>query len=364
MALLLIATIVAVYWYFVAPEKAFVITLSVLVVTCPCALALATPAAFAAAAGRFSELHLLLTNGDAIEALSRATHVVFDKTGTLTCGRPTVESITIFDSAYSEDDCMRLAAALERASSHPIASAFRSVAQLPAVTDASVHLAQGVSGSIDGLIWRIGSADFAVDGQIEDMPQSVFLGVAGKCVARFGLRDQVRPDAKETLDTLRTMGIDISLASGDHESAVSALAESLAIDNVYSGCTPRDKLTIIESLQASGERVVMVGDGINDAPVLAGADASIAPGHGALLAQTNADLIMLGDSLRPVVTALTLSRVTLRVVRQNLVWAVLYNAIALPLAAAGLVPPWLAAIGMSLSSLVVVMNALRLNRYS
>jgi len=183
-------------------------------------------------------------------------------------------------------------------------------------------------------------------------------------VARFEITDALRPDASETLNTLRSMGIKLSLVSGDNAGAVRGVARSLNIDDAHSDCTPADKLRIIEALQAGGERVVMVGDGINDAPVLAGADTSIAPGHGALLAQTSADVIMIGESLQPVTTALKLSRATLRIVRQNLTWAVVYNVTALPLAMAGMVPPWLAAIGMSASSLVVVLNALRLNRYS
>ena len=153
------------------------------------------------------------------------------------------------------------------------------------------------------------------------------------------------------------------LVSGDNEVAVDNVARQLGITNAHSECTPEDKLHIIERAQQNGERVVMVGDGINDAPVLAGADASIAPAHGALLAQTSADVIMLGESLAPVTTAVTMARRTMRIVRQNLAWAIVYNALALPLAAAGFVPPWAAAIGMSASSLIVVINALRLNRF-
>jgi Cu2+-exporting ATPase len=364
--LLLVATAVALYWYFVAPEKAFVTTLSVLVVTCPCALALATPAAFAAAGSRLSELRLLVTNGDAIEVLSRATQIVFDKTGTLTCGTPVVLSVKILHEDYDPDQCRTIAAALEQASNHPIAHAFRTGDVLPVVADPEVHASLGVSGVIDGTRWRLGSAAFALDGATLEAASStvVYLGFEGQAVARFELSDALRADAKSTLNTLKLMGIKISLVSGDNAAAVSEVARALNIDDAHSDCTPADKLRIIKALQAAGERVVMVGDGINDAPVLAGADASIAPGHGALLAQTNADVIMLGDSLHPITTALRLSAATLRIVRQNLTWAVVYNATALPLAAAGLVPPWLAAIGMSFSSLVVVLNALRLNRYT
>ncbi len=365
-ALLFIATAVALYWYFVAPERAFVITLSVLVVTCPCALALATPAAFATAGSRLSELKLLVTNGNAIEVLAKATQVVFDKTGTLTCGRPEVQSIQILHDDYDEAECLRIAAALEQASTHPIAHAFRGDGTLPDVSDAANHVAQGASGTIGTSQWRIGNALFALDEPVSDDDSStvIYLGIDGRKVARFEITDTLRPDASKTLNTLRSMGINLSLVSGDNAGAVSEVARSLNIDDLHSDCTPADKLKIIVALQARGERVVMVGDGINDAPVLAGADTSIAPGHGALLAQTSADVIMLGEFLRPVTTAIRLSRATMRIVRQNLVWAVLYNVTALPLAVAGMVPPWLAAIGMSASSLVVVLNALRLNRYS
>jgi Cu2+-exporting ATPase len=365
-ALLVIATAVALFWYFVAPEKAFVITLSVLVVTCPCALALATPAAFATAGSRLSELQLLVTNGNAIEVLSTATHIVFDKTGTLTCGTPEIQSINIYDDAYDEEHCLVIAAALERVSTHPIAHAFRSDRSLPEVSDAATHVSQGVSGTIGKSEWKIGHASFALDTSVSEDESStvVYLSVDGNKVARFEISDTLRPDALETLDTLRSMGMKLSLVSGDNAGTVSDVAQSLHIDDVHANCTPQDKLKIIEALQSQGERVVMVGDGINDAPVLAGADTSIAPGHGALLAQTSADVIMLGNSLRPVTTALRLSKATMRIVRQNLIWAVVYNATALPLAVIGMVPPWLAAIGMSASSLVVVLNALRLNRFT
>jgi Cu2+-exporting ATPase len=192
----------------------------------------------------------------------------------------------------------------------------------------------------------------------------VYLAVEGQCVARFHISDQLRADASETLQALRELGIQVSLASGDHERAVQSAAQKLNIADYHFGCTPDQKLALIETMQADGARVVMIGDGINDAPVLAGADTSIALGQGALLAQTHADVILLGDSLQPLTTAVRMARRTMRIVRQNLVWAVVYNATAMPLAAAGAVPPWLAAIGMSASSLIVVLNALRLNRFS
>ena len=368
-ALLAVATMVAAFWYFVAPERAFVVTLSVLVVTCPCALALATPAAFAAAGSRLSQLRLLVTNGNAIEALSRATTVMFDKTGTLTRGLPRITSVMVLNASMTEHDCRRIAAALETASAHPLARAFAMNVALPEVASQRVEVGQGVSGSIEGRHWRLGAAAFVGGGAADgtnsqnSVATNVFLGVGGEVVAWFNIEDELRPNVAQTLESLRGMGLRIALVSGDNRHAVEHLAARLGITEFDSECTPQRKLEIIEAAQRDGERVLMVGDGINDAPVLAGADTSIAPVQGALLAQTTADVIMLGDSLEPLVTAVRMSGKTMRIVRQNLAWAIVYNALALPLAAAGLVPPWLAAIGMSASSLIVVLNALRLSRF-
>jgi len=368
-ALLAVATVVAVSWYLIAPERAFVITLSVLVVTCPCALALATPAAFAAAGSRLSQLRLLVTNGNAIEALSRATTIMFDKTGTLTRGHPKIASVMVLNSTMTEYDCRRIAAALETASVHPLARAFALDDTLPEVTSHEVAIGQGVSGVIDGRRWRIGSAMYVGGGTAEtsqageDATTNVYLGTEDEAVAWFSIEDDLRPDVREMLESLRRRGLRIALVSGDNQEAVARLAETLGIGEFHAECTPAMKLSIIEAAQEKGERVVMVGDGINDAPVLAGANTSVAPAEGALLAQTSADVIMLGDSLRPLLTLLNMSSKTMRIVRQNLAWAIVYNALALPLAAAGLVPPWLAAIGMSASSLIVVLNALRLSRF-
>ena len=364
-ALLIIAAAVAAFWYFADPDRAFVITLSVLVVTCPCALALATPAAFAAAGSRLSQLRLLVTNGNAIESLSRATLAMFDKTGTLTIGEPRIAAVFVIDNAYTERDCRLIAAALEHASTHPLARAFAMQETLPAVSEPNIVVGQGVSGRIDGCEWRIGNAEFVGGGVAADDSTTthVFLGVEDNAIAWFDIEDELRPDAKQTLNALRRLGLKTALVSGDNKAAVENVAQSLDIHDTHFECTPEDKLTIIEAAQQAGERVVMIGDGINDAPVLAGADTSVAPAHGALLAQTSADVIMLGDSLTPLTTAIEMSRNTMRIVRQNLAWAIVYNTLALPLAAAGFVPPWLAAIGMSASSLVVVLNALRLTRF-
>jgi len=364
-AILLIAVAVAASWYFVMPERAFVVTLSVLVVTCPCALALATPAAFATAGTRLSDLHLLITNGNAIEALSRASRILFDKTGTLTRGTPTIVSTVILDDSFDEQQCLRIAAALETVSTHPIANAFSVTAKEMLAADQRVAIGEGVSGTIAGRDWKLGSGSFvaAGDDSSDESATSVYLATKDKLVARFDLEDKIRASARSTLSQLREMGLSLTLVSGDNATPVRRVANALDITESHSNCSPEDKLAIIRSSQDSGDTVIMVGDGINDAPVLAGADASIAPVHGALLAQTSADVVMLGESLQPLVNGVLLARKTMTIVRQNLVWAVVYNAVALPLAALGYVPPWAAAIGMSASSLVVVLNALRLSRF-
>ncbi|MDH3432963.1 MAG: heavy metal translocating P-type ATPase [Gammaproteobacteria bacterium] len=366
-AILAVAALVAAYWYVTAPERAFVITLSVLVVTCPCALALATPAAFAAAGTRLAELRLLVTNGNAIEALARASRILFDKTGTLTRGAPLIVATQIFDGKFSPSQCLDIAAALETVSTHPIAHAFAGTNTRIRATGQRVAIGNGVAGTIDGRRWHLGRLKFvAGNDSIADTGDhltSVYLGTGGHVVARFDLDDEIRPDAKSTLSRLRDSGLGLTLLSGDTREPVQRVANELGIADYHFGCTPEDKLNIIRSAQQAGEIVVMVGDGINDAPVLAGADASIAPAHGALLAQTSADVILLGETLEPLATGVLLARQTSKIVKQNLSWAIVYNAAALPLAVMGFVPPWAAAIGMSASSLIVVLNALRLSRY-
>jgi Cu2+-exporting ATPase len=364
-AILVIAATVALGWYLVDPERAFVVTLSVLVVTCPCALALATPTAFAAAGSRLADLHLLVTNGNAIETLSRATHIVFDKTGTLTRGMPEVVEAMSHDPDFSKHYCLQVAAALEVASTHPIARAFTHHESALTATTPQVIVGSGVEGVVDGRHWKLGNAAFVpgADAAPQDGDATrVFLGTDGRLVAAFTIADTLREDASKTLKKLEKMKFSVSLVSGDGEAPVARAAALLGISDARSGYTPDDKLQRINALQQQGGVVVMVGDGINDAPVLAGADVSIAPSHAASLAQSSADVLMLGDSLHPIVTLMQASRRTMRIVRQNLAWAIVYNLSAVPLAAAGFVPPWLAAIGMSTSSLVVVLNALRLSR--
>jgi len=246
-----------------------------------------------------------------------------------------------------------------------IARAFTHYESALAATGLDISVGAGVEGVVDGRHWKLGNATFVPGAQ--SVPQDaeatrVFLGADGRVVATFTIADTLRRDAGNTLKELEKMGLSTSLVSGDGQAPVARAAAALGINDARSGCTPDDKLQRIHGLQQQGEVVVMVGDGINDAPVLAGADVSIAPSHAASLAQSSADVLMLGDTLHPIVTLMQAARRTMRIVRQNLAWAIVYNLSAVPLAAAGFVPPWLAAIGMSTSSLVVVLNALRLSR--
>ena len=255
---------------------------------------------------------------------------------------------------------LRIAAALERDSGHPLAAAFARHGN-PATQATAVQAVpgRGVQGEVDGRQWRLGRADFA-GGGVDD--GALWLGDGTGAGARFTLQERVRPDAAETLAALRAQGLQVHLASGDGQAAVDRMAATLPLDGIHARQSPEDKLERVRALQAQGRIVAMVGDGLNDAPVLAGADVSIAMAGGASLAHRAADLVTTGGSLARIPAAVALARRTHRVIRQNLAWAAAYNLLALPLAAAGLVTPWLAALGMALSSLAVTVNALRLAR--
>lgn len=359
-ALLLCATAVYAYWHLHAPERAFEITLALLVVSCPCALSLSVPAALAAAHGGLARLGVLSTSADALDVLARATDIVFDKTGTLGDSRPGLERVETFDR-FDAGQALAIAAALERDSGHPIAVAFLSAdaAGDLVAQDVEAFPGLGIAGLVAGAHWRLGRADFAAAGRDDGQ---LWLGDGARGVARFSLRETPRADARAALEALRAEGLSVHLASGDGEEAVRRLADLLAIPNPHARQSPADKLALVRAMQAQGRIVAMVGDGLNDAPVLAGADVSISMGEGAPLAQRSADMVMTGTSLQRIPAAIALARRTRRVVYQNLGWAVGYNLLALPLAAAGWVTPWLAALGMALSSLIVTLNALRLTR--
>ena len=355
--LLPVAAAVFAWWWYHEPARALEVTLALLVISCPCALSLAVPAALAAAHGALARIGLLALRPDALDSLARATDIVFDKTGTLSDGRPVLATVEVFDG-LDREQALRIAAALERDSGHPLATAF-TAGDLPAVPAQQVQAVpgRGVQGVVDGQAWRLGRADFAA-GAADD--GALWLG-DGQCArARFVLEERPRADAAQALHELRGLGLALHLASGDGEAAVRRMGQALGLDQLHARQSPEDKLALVHGLQAKGRIVAMVGDGLNDAPVLAGADVSIALGSGASLAHRAADLVTTGPGLQRIPAALALARRTDRVIRQNLAWAAIYNLLALPLAAAGLVTPWLAALGMAASSLLVTLNALRL----
>jgi Cu2+-exporting ATPase len=367
LAVLSIAAATTAYWVWHDAGRALAITVSVLVVTCPCALSLATPAALTAGTGALARLGLLATRGHALEALARSNIVVFDKTGTLTEGRlRLLETRTLGNLTAAR--ILDLAAALEARSEHPIAAALRQPGA-PRASEIINTPGGGISGRIDDEIWFIGNRNFVasasgkaispVDGKDQTV---VWLANRKGPQALFVLGDRLRPGAAELVRALQAGGRAVWLLSGDHEQATRGLARELGVDHVEWELKPEQKLEQIRALQQQGKRVAMVGDGVNDAPVLAGADVSIAMGSGTQLAAASADMILLSPGLSQISRGFDGAHRTLGVIRQNLGWAVLYNVIALPLAVAGMVAPWMAALGMSASSFLVVANALRLTR--
>lgn len=356
--LLLAAVAVYAWWRVHEPARAFEVVLALLVISCPCALSLAVPAALAAAHGALAKTGVLSVRPDALERLAQATDVVFDKTGTLGDGKPHLQGVEAC-VGIDADAALRVAAALERDSSHPLAAAFAQVEGAPAASGVRAVAGQGVEGIVEGVRWRIGTAPFATGGADDG---AVWLGNAAGARARFAFAERARPDAAQALQWLRAQGLALHLASGDAAAPVARFASAMGIADPHARQSPEDKLALVRSMQRTGRVVAMVGDGLNDAPVLAGADVSLAIGDGAALAQRSADLVLSGTSLGNVPAAIEIARRTRRIVRQNLAWAIGYNLLALPLAAAGMVTPWLAALGMALSSLAVTANALRLTK--
>jgi P-type Cu2+ transporter len=363
-SILLLTVLVAGCWLLVDPSRAFPAALAVLVVTCPCALSLATPAAIAAATTRLARMGLLVTRADALERLATIDTVVLDKTGTLTSGSPGIVGVKLHGSRGREE-VLAIAAALERASTHPIASAFGAFASSSVMaSDVQEIAGKGLEGRIGEQRWRIGRREFvreiasAPSGAAPD--DALCLGNEAGRIASFELGEQVRAQAQAALAAFRGLGLMPVLASGDRVEAVTAIAAELGIGRAEGRLEPHQKISLLQQLQARGARVLVIGDGINDGPVLASADVSCAMGQGSAIAQAAADLLLLNDSLRALPAAVQTARRMRTIIRQNLRWAFLYNLGAVPLAALGFIPPWVAAIGMSLSSLVVVLNARRL----
>jgi Cu2+-exporting ATPase len=372
-ALLLLAVVTALAWWWIDASRALWIFVAVLVVSCPCALSLATPAALTVATGALAARGVLVTRGHAIEALARADRFIFDKTGTLTTGQmQLVEVIPVRGEAAL---ALAMAAALERGSEHPIARALAAGGADTGLEVSAVRATtgSGVEGMIVGRTWRLGRPEFvaamhglAAPPEVQSIVGAgdtvIALGNGEEWQAFFRLSDSLRPEATAMSAVLSAAGIKLSIFSGDASAATARVGAALGIADSRGGLSPEDKQAALKALQAAGETVAMVGDGVNDAPVLAQAQVSIAMGGGADLARANADIVLLGNDLQALPQGLVLARRTVRIVRQNLVWAFAYNFLAIPLAMAGWVTPWMAGIGMSASSLLVVLNALRLQR--
>lgn len=361
------------YWWQIDHSKALAVAVAVLIVTCPCALSLATPAAMLSSAGALARRGILVRRLQAFETLAGLDAVVFDKTGTLTHDRLELTGTRV-RAGKDLADVMALAGALAAGSLHPVARALvRAAAEMPGqggpvVLDGVTEVAgQGLRARDAGdQEVRLGSAAFCgLDSDIEAGDGAGPLGRVHLCdaqgwLASFDLQEGVREDAAQAVSALHGAGLRTWLLSGDREAAARAVGTSVGVQQVVAGASPEQKLAQIVSMQAEGARVAMVGDGLNDGPVLARADTSFALGHAAPLAQAQSDFILQGGKVMDVVHTVQQARRTMRIVRQNLVWAALYNLVCVPLALVGWMPPWLAGLGMAASSLLVIVNALRL----
>jgi Cu2+-exporting ATPase len=381
LAVLVLAAMTGAWWWIHAPDRTLWVTVSVLIVTCPCALSLATPVALVAATGALARLGLIVSRGHAIETLARATDYVFDKTGTLTLGTLWVERLDVLGS-LSRSRCAAIASALEEASEHPYAVAVRGHAQR--VESHTDHAARsevlpemlpenrpgaGIEGSLAGVRYRIGSCGFCGELAGSGPPHGadstmteIYVARDGEWLARISLSDALKPGAVKLVAALKADGKSVRLLSGDSTVVVTEVARRLGIDEVRAGATPDVKREYVSRLQSDGRTVAMIGDGVNDAPVLAQADVSVAMAGGARLAQVQADAVLLTGDAEDLLRAVRRSRKAVRIIRQNLAWAIGYNALAVPAAMAGWVTPWMAGIGMAVSSLLVVLNAGRLAR--
>lgn len=358
---LIIATLTFTYWYQQAPEDALWITVSVLVATCPCALGLATPTAFTAAMSKLNEVGLVIKRTDLLETLNKVTTFAFDKTGTLTKGQPRIKQWQNL-SSLPDDQILSIAASIESHSEHPIAKAFL---QAPTVEcqDVKIFPGEGIQGSVAGKLYRMGNSRFTDSihqGQADVYLSQISESQQQTTLAQFQLEDELREEV-ELFFSQPICGKSL-LLSGDNQQKVSELAKKLAVEEFQHSVKPEQKLAYLQTLQSKGEIILMVGDGVNDAPVLAGADISVAVNGASDFAQNAADIIMLKDNFSAINTLLSVSLKTQRIIKQNFAWALGYNLLVLPFAVSGLLPPWGAVIGMSLSSLIVTFNSLRINK--
>lgn len=377
-AVLLISALTYWYWWSQNDPHAFWITISVLVATCPCALGLATPSALTCAMAKLNNLGILLKRADALEQVTHATDIVFDKTGTLTQGKFSISKMQLHgpikridkDNADRQDDrayIMALATLLESRSEHPIARAFTASIEDYGFTidDYKVEIGQGISASVNNSHCCIGSQTFIAERLEMEIPSqyegaNVLLAIDRELMAAFWITDTIKEDVKTVLSHLAEFKL--SILSGDAQKNVEHVAHLLNIPEAFGGCPPAAKLDHIKQQQAQRKSIIMLGDGINDAPVLAAADVSIAVGNASDLAKNAADIVLLNPKLSSLVDVVKMAQLTKRKIKQNIAWALGYNLLVLPFAVAGVLTPWQAALGMSLSSIIVVYNSTRLMR--
>lgn len=370
LAILAAAGTTALVWYWLDPAQVLPATLAVLVITCPCAVALATPTARSAAASALSRFGIMLTRPDALERLEKVTHLIWDKTGTLTQGNVRIVETASRGPALTEQDALRIAWALEQHSQHPLACAFEDAIPADETSLLAKHVeiipGQGLRGTVNGETWYLGRATFA--GKMGTIPKNkhpgattVALGDGVEVRCWFYLTDPVKEDAVSVLRQLSRLGYSSEIGSGDARNAVMSLAGKLGITRWRANLLPRDKAEAVHVARRAGDKVAVIGDGINDAPALAAADVAIAMDDGTALAKRQADIVIMGRRLTPLIEAVSMARNIRATIRQNLTWALAYNFIAVPIAAMGLIAPWLAALGMSLSSIAVVLNSSRLS---
>jgi Cu+-exporting ATPase len=392
-AVIVIAVLAFAGWAWFGPEPrlahALIAAVSVLIIACPCALGLATPISIMVASGRGAQQGLLFKDAAAIEAMRDVDTLVLDKTGTLTEGKPALISVSVLDG-HTREHLLGLAASLEQASEHPLGKAITAAAKsegvrLQAIEDFQAHVGGGVSGRTHDHQLAFGNASLMQQLEVplatEALAQAealrnkgatvMFLAVDGAVAGLFGVSDPIKQDTPQALKDLKAAGLRIVMLTGDHATTANVVARELAIDDVHAGVSPAGKAAVIESLRKQGRRVAMAGDGINDAPALAAADVGIAMGHGTDVAMQTAQVTLVKGQLSGILRARALSRATVRNIRQNLFFAFVYNALGVPLAAGVLYPlfgitlsPMVAALAMSLSSVSVVTNALRLRRLS
>ena len=358
--LLLIAAATFVLWYFwLDADRAFWVTLSVLVASCPCALSLAAPTAVTCALANLNRKGILIKRSSVLDVLPQLTHIVFDKTGTLTEGRFSVEKTVCYQPDFSPDECLNFIANLEVYSEHPIATAFNRYRKTPLdLEHVEITIGGGISAFYQGKQLSVGSAEFC---QVPPEPDAmVYLTLDHQLLATVSLTDALRPEVPELLTRLRQQGYRLVMLTGDSSEQADALQQQLAFDHMVKGCSPEQKVAQINALVAQGHKVLMLGDGINDNPGFHAAHVSVTLNSGSDLSKNQADVVLLQPSINLLVELLTGSNLAQRVIKQNLAWSVGYNVLIIPLAVAGYVSPYIAVLGMSFSSLLVVSNSLRL----